>query len=110
MAGTISYLAPVDNASGKIFGKKEKFTAVTRTWGKCRRGCTATGQRDLKAKPYTEAEQARKTKFGAVSAATQAQLKDATKITADQIAFREQTEYKTLYQYVWHLEWDAYQA
>ena len=48
MAGTINYLAPVDNASGKIFGKKEKFVAVTRNWGNRRRGCSTTGKRNLK--------------------------------------------------------------
>ena len=109
MAGTISYLAPVDNASGKIFGKKQRFMAVTRKTGKRIRGCAATSPRNLVEHPYSEAEQARKTKFTAVAAAVRECLGDPTKKTQDQIAFKEQSHYKTLRQYVWHLEWEAYQ-
>lgn len=110
MAGSINYLAPVDNASGKIFGKKERFTAVTRTWGKRKRGCTATGKRDLVTHPYSDAEQARKTKFAAVAIAVTQRLADPTKINEDKAAFMAQTKYKTLRQYVWNQEWNAYQA
>ena len=105
MAGSITYLAPVDNASGKIFGKKEKFTAVTRTWGKRKRGCTATGQRDLKNHPYTEKETTQKAKFITVGQAVRARMKDPTKINEDLAAFKAQTEYKTLYRFLWNLEW-----
>ena len=105
MAGSITYLAPVDNASGKIFGKKEKFTAVTRTWGKRKRGCTATGQRDLKNHPYTEKETTQKAKFTTVGQAVRARMKDPTKINEDLAAFKAQTEYKTLYRFLWNLEW-----
>ena len=110
MAGSITYLAPVDNASGKIFGKKEKFTAVTRTWGKRQRGCTATGQRDLKNHPYTEKETTQKAKFITVGQAVRARMKDPTKINEDLAAFKAQTEYKTLYRFLWNLEWNAYGA
>ena len=107
MAGTISYLAPVDNASGKIFGKKEKFTAVTRTWGKRQRGCAATGKRDLKNHPYTEKEQAVKSKFTTVGQAVRSRMKDPSKINEDLAAFKAQTEYKSLYRFLWNLEWNA---
>ena len=108
MAGSISYLAPVDNASGKIFGKKEKFTAVTRNWGKRPRGCAATGQRDLKNKPYTEQELNHRAKFKAVVAATHSRMADSSKAAADMAAFKAQTKYKTLYHYVFRQEWSAY--
>ena len=110
MAGTITYLAPVDNASGKIFGKKEKFIAVTRNWGKRQRGCSATGQRDLKNHPYTEKEQAIHTKFTAVAAATRLRMADPSKMADDSEAFRTQTEFKTLYRFLFNLEWKAYVA
>ena len=110
MAGSIIYLAPVDNASGKIFGKKQKFTAVTRTTGKRRRGCSATGQRDLKNKPYTETELARRAKFGAVSKATHLRMKDPEKQAADSAAFRAQNQYDSLYSFIWHLVWEEYEA
>lgn len=110
MAGSISYIAPIENASGKIFGKKSRFTAVTRTWGNCKCGCTWQGYRDLVAKPYTESEKARKAKFTAVAAAVVIRLANPEYIDADKAAFNAQTEYKTLRQYVWNQEWQAYQA
>ena len=103
MAGTINYLAPVDNASGKIFGKKEKFIAVTRSFGNRRRGCSVTGRRDLVNHPYTESEVAQQTKFGTISRMVTARMADPSKMTEDQQAFREQSQYKSLYQFVWHL-------
>ena len=110
MAGSINYLAPVDNASGKIFGKKQKFTAVTRNWGKRPRGCSATGQRDLKNKPYTEKELNHRAKFTAVAAATRSRMADPSQAAADMAAFKSQTKYKTLYHYVFRQEWNAYEG
>lgn len=110
MAGSVTYLAPIDNASGKIFGKKSPYCAVTRTWGKRQRGCTHMGKRNLVTNPYSEAETALKTKFAAVAIAVIQRLADPNQINADKAAFKAQTEYKTLRQYVWNQEWNAYQA
>ena len=103
MAGTINYLAPVDNASGKIFGKKEKFVAVTRNWGNRRRGCSTTGKRNLKDHPISQAEKDHQAKFAAVAAMTNARLADPNQMPLDQLAFKGQSKYKTLRQYVWHI-------
>jgi hypothetical protein len=108
MAGTIEYIAPVENASGKIFGKKSRFVAVKRNWGHRRKGCSVTGQRNLKDHPYTSAETATKSAFAAVSAAVRARLADASQQAADQAAFRAQTKYDTLYRYIWNDEWTKY--
>ena len=105
MAGSITYLAPIDNASGKIFGKSVPFVAVTRTYGKRQRGCTAMGQRDLKNHPYTEKETAQEAKFSTVGQAVRARMKDPSKINEDLAAFKAQTEFKTLYRFLWNLEW-----
>jgi hypothetical protein len=102
MAGSIFYLAPVENASGKIFGKKQMFVAVRRVWGKRKKGCSVTGERDLVNHPMTEDEMNRQARFGAICKATILRLADPTKKTQDQMAFKEQTDYKTLRQYVWH--------
>lgn len=110
MAGSMFYLAPVDNASGKIFGKKEKFVAVRRTWGKRQRGCTAMGERDLINHPVTETERTHRTRFGAICKATLIRLSDPNKINEDRAAFKAQTTYKTLRQYVWHQCADEYDA
>ena len=44
MAGIITYIAPVEKASGKIFGRKSRFVAVTRKKGIIN-GCSVTGVR-----------------------------------------------------------------
>ena len=50
----------------------------------------------------TAAEIAQRTRFGTICKATQARLKDPSKSQADLAAFKQQTEYKTLRQFVWH--------
>ena len=103
MAGTIEYIAPVENASGKIFGMKSRFVAVTRNWGNRRRGCSVTGQRDLVNHPYTEKEVTHRTKFATIARMVTARMADPSKMVEDQQAFREQTEYDTMRKYLWHL-------
>ena len=110
MAGTITYLAPIEKASGKIFGLKSRFVAVSRSWGKRQRGCSATTPRDLKNNPYTEKELAHRAKFTAVAAATRSRMADPSQAAADMAAFKAQTKYKSLYQYVFRLEWNAYEG
>ena len=95
MAGTISYLAPVDNASGKIFGKKQRFVAVTRLTGKRKRGCAVTGVRTTKP---SEAEITHRSKFGTVAAATHVRMKDPSKVNIDQVAYQAvKDQYPSLY-------------
>ena len=103
MAGTIEYIAPVENASGKIFGKKSRFIAVKRTYGNRRRGCAVTGQRDLVNHPYTEKEVSHRSKFATIARMVTARMQDPSKMVEDQQAFREQTEYDTMRKYLWHL-------
>ena len=106
MAGSITYLAPVDNASGNIFGKKQKFIAVRRLTGDRKRGCSVQGERTTK---FSQDELARQDKFSAVSASTRARMKDPSKVMADQAAYKAvQSQYKSFYQYVFRQEWNAY--
>ena len=107
MAGSVFYLAPVDNASGKIFGKKQKFVAVRRLTGKRQRGCAVTGERTT---DFSEAELAHQAKFKAVGAAVRARMKNPNTLPADQEAFKAQSKYVTFYRYLWNLEWEAYEA
>ena len=103
MAGSIFYLAPVESASGKIFGRKQKFVAVRRVWGKRQKGCSVVGERDMVNHPYTEAEKAQQTKFGTICSLLAQRMQDPSKMVEDQMAFRAQTEYKTMRQYLWHV-------
>ncbi len=56
MAGKIIYMAPIENASGKIFGKKERFISVKRSFGNKQKGCSVTGTRNFAIKPLTDRE------------------------------------------------------
>ena len=100
MAGSVFYLAPVDNASGKIFGKKEKFVAVRRLTGKRQRGCAVMGERTT---PVSDDEKQYRTYWGQVASAVAQRMKDPTKQPQDQVAFKNQSEYKTLRSYLWHV-------
>ena len=103
MAGSIFYLAPVENASGKIFGKKQPWVAVRRVWGKRKKGCSVSGERDMVNHPYTEKELTHRTKFATIARMVTARMQDPSKMVEDQQAFREQTEYDTMRKYLWHL-------
>ena len=98
MAGSVFYLAPVDNASGKIFGKKQKFVAVRRLTGKRQRGCSVMGERST---PVSDEEKQYRTYWGQLAAAVAARMKDPVKQPQDQAAFKAQTEHSTLRKYVW---------
>mgnify|MGYP003315813933 CR=1 FL=1 len=101
----VEYAFPVDKIHGRV-SKKHKVGFAHRKQS-AKNYTVIYGVRSTQP---SEKEVAHRQKFAAVSAATQTRLKDANKITADQMAFREQTKYKTLYQYVWHQEWETYQA
>ena len=106
MAGKINYLAPVDNASGKIFGKKQRFVAVTRKKGDRIRGCAVTSPRST---TPSASELAHRQKFGAVATATQARLINPQQAPLDKAAYVAQKDkYNSLYQYVFRQEWVAY--
>lgn len=52
-------------------------------------------------------EVAYRTKFGNICKQTHIRMKDPAHVSADQAAFKAQTEYATLYQFVWHLVADS---
>lgn len=54
--------------------------------------------------PLSPVEQAIRNKFSAVASATSTRLKDLSQQASDQAAFKAQTRYKTLRQYVWAAE------
>lgn len=101
----VEYAFPVDKIHGRI-SKSHKVGFFHRNATK-RNFTTTYGSRTT---TPSQKELDHRIKFGAVATATRERLNDASKITADQLAFREQTKYKTLYQYVFNLEWEAYQA
>ena len=101
----ITYLSPVKTVSGKIT-KADKVIyqvrkAPTSNLLMIANPCyTSTcGKRST---PYSDAEKAAQTRFGKICVATLARLNDASKQAADTAAFKAQSLYTTLRQYVWH--------
>lgn len=101
----VVYIAPVKEVSGKL-SKKDRVIYQVRK--------APTSNQEMIANPcYTSAyskrstlfsatEVAYQTRFGKVAKATTARLADPSKKAQDQAAFKAQSEYKTLRQYVWH--------
>ena len=106
MAGTITYIAPIEKASGKIFGKKSRFVAVTRKKGNRINGCAVTSTRTT---PATANELAQRTKFTNVQALVRDRLQDPEYISVDQAAYAaNRDKYNSLWAYVWKQVWDNY--
>lgn len=103
--GKVKYIAPVESVSGKLAKKSKVIYMVRRA---------ATSNQDMienpcytsiagkRSTPYSSAEIAFQTRFGKIAKATTARLADPSKKAADQAAFKAQTEFRTLRQYVWH--------
>ena len=101
----ITYIAPVKTVSGKL-GKKDKVIYMVR------RAATSNSKMienpcysstcGVRSTPYSDAEKAAQVRFGKICSATLARLNDASKQAADIAAFKAQSLYTTLRQYVWH--------
>ena len=99
----VEYAFPVEKIHGKV-AKHHKIGFAHRVASKLNY-TQAYGKRST---PVTKKETDHRTKFGIVSTATAARLADPTKMQADQLAYKAQTKYKTLRQYVFNQEWLAY--
>ena len=94
----VEYAFPVEKIHGKI-AKSHKIGFAHRVASKLN-STQSYGNRTTK---YSQAEIDHQTKFGAVAKAVNARLADPNKAPLDQMAFKEQSKYKTLRQYVWHI-------
>ena len=94
----VEYAFPVEKIHGKI-AKSHKIGFAHRVASKLNY-TQSYGKRTTK---YSQAEIDHQTKFGAVAKAVNARLADPNKAPLDQMAFKEQSKYKTLRQYVWHI-------
>ena len=78
----------------------------------CQRVYSFDADRYKRSTPVTADEVARRNRFGAISTAVNARLKDLSKISADQQAFlaqkNEPNGKKTMLSYIWSLEKVAY--
>ena len=94
----VEYAFPVETIHGKV-AKSHKIGFAHRAASKLNY-TQSYGKRKTK---YSQAEIDHQTKFGAVAKAVNARLADPNQAPLDQMAFKEQSKYKTLRQYVWHI-------
>ena len=99
----VEYAFPVEKIHGKV-AKHHKIGFAHRAASKLNY-TQAYGKRTTK---YSQAEKDHQAKFAAVAAATNARLADPNQMPIDQTAFKAQSKYTTLRQYVWNQEWNAY--
>ena len=101
----VEYAFPVEKIHGKV-AKNHKIGFAHRAASKLNY-TQSYGKRSTK---YSQAEIDHQTMFGAVAKAVNARLADPNQAPLDQMAFKEQSKYKTLRQYVWHLVQAEYEA
>ena len=103
----VTFIDPIKSISGKLSKKHHVVHCIRQA---------ATNNPDMIRNPQftqwkdpnrqikqTAAQMAWTQKFGQISNATRARLIDASHMNADRAAFAAQSEYKTLYSFVWNL-------
>ena len=95
---TVVFEDPIHHISGKI--SKKYRTCYNYRKQSDRKYTSVYGERTT---PVSEKERAWRDTFAQICAATRERMMDPIYIAQDQVAFRNQTKYKTLYQYIWHL-------
>ncbi len=102
----ITYIDPVKSVSGKL-SKKSTVTFMVRQAATSNAAMLQnpnyTHIRGKRTTALSQSEVEYRTRFGTICKATTARMRDASKIAADIAAFKKQSQYKTLRQYVWHL-------
>ena len=94
----VVYEDPIHHLSGKI--SKKYRTCYNYRKRSDRKYTSVHGDRTT---PVSEAELTWRQTFKEICQATLDRLANPTYMPIDQVGFRNQTKYKTLYQYVWNL-------
>ncbi len=98
----ITYIEPVESVSGKLFNKSNIIFM---------RRKAATSNQDVpnfthsvgkRSTQPSENELQHRTKFGQICKNVAKRLQDPTQMAKDQAAYKAQSTYKTLRQFVWH--------
>lgn len=98
----ITYIEPILSVSGKLFKNStivfmHRKAATTNTDN--RNFTHSVGKR---ATLPSESELQQRTKFGQICKAVSTRLRDPKQMATDQAAYKAQSTYKTLRQFVWH--------
>ena len=94
----VVYEDPIHHLSGKI--SKKYRTCYNYRKQSDRKYTSVHGERTT---PVSEKERAWRDTFAQICAATRDRMMDPIYIAQDQVTFRNQTKYKTFYQYLWNL-------
>ena len=94
----VEYAFPVEVIHGKV-AKRHKIGFAHRKASKL----NYTQSYSKRSTKYSQAEKDHQAKFAAVAAMVNARLADPNQMPLDQLAFKGQSKYKTLRQYVWHI-------
>ena len=101
----ITFYRPIKNVSGKLF-KSDKIIYQVRRAPTSNQAMidnpNYTSVCGVRSTPFSDSEKAAQLRFGKICMATNARLNDAQKQAADIAAFKSQSQYTTLRQYVWH--------
>lgn len=100
--GKVFFSDPVDHISGKLSRKYRTIYNHRRA-----NKLNFTSVREDRTTPYTEDELRRQQHFADVAKRTRQRMQDPAQMTQDAAAFSKQSKYRTLYQYIFHLEWNA---
>ncbi len=100
--GKVFFSDPVDHISGKLSQKYHTIYNHRRA-----NKLNFTSVREDRTTPYTADELRRQQHFADVAKRTRQRMQDPTQMTQDADAFSKQSRYRTLYQYIFHLEWNA---
>lgn len=103
----VVYIEPIESISGKLF-KKSKVVFMVRKAATSNSGNkNYTHSVGVRSTQPSENELAHRAKFGQICKAVSTRLTDGTQMAKDQAAFKQQTAYKTLRQFVWHAVSDS---
>ena len=118
MPKIIKTIAPIDSISGMIGNRegnlcgKAIIANIRKNGGQKYEGKPhqyfSVSTRSTATTNLTDAIILRRIKFGAVVRATYARLADPAQASQDMVNFKNQTKYKTMYSYIFNLEWNAY--
>ena len=101
----ITYLPPIKSVSGKL-AKKDKVVYMVRRAATSNEEMLAnpyySSTCGVRSTPYSDSEKAAQARFGKICMKTNERLNDAEKQAADTAAFKAQSTYSTLRQFVWH--------
>ncbi len=103
----ITYIESVASVSGKLLGKSNIIFMRRKAATSNTDVPNFTHSAGKRSTQPSESELQHRTKFGSIAKAVSTRLQNPTQMAKDQVAFKAQSTYKTLRQFVWHAVSDS---